>query len=119
MRVPQDQGLFLAIFLTCCLAATVVLWVFLPVHHVVESEEDGDEQTEPFALPEAVSPEGRVIRMEKALAMASTVITKLEGSEKDKEKEKTENKAGGKAVEKAAAPASEKAPVKGNEKGQK
>jgi len=86
MRVPQDQGLFLTIFVACCLAATVVMWVFLPVHHVVENDEGGGEQPELFTLAPAVTPEGRVIRMEKALAMASAVIAKSEGAEKEKGK---------------------------------
>ncbi len=113
MRVPQDQGLFLTIFLTLCLMAVVAMWLFLPVYHVAEREEGDSEQTELFTLPEAVTPEGRVIRMEKALALASAVISKMEGPEQ----EKAADKAGGKAGDKGGGKAPGKAPVKGKEKG--
>lgn len=116
MRVPRDQGLFLTIFLTLCLVATVAMWLFLPVHHVVESDEGGGEQTELFTLPEAVTPEGRLIRMEKALAMASAVISKVEGTGKDKANDKAAGKAKGKTGGKVSEKSSEKSGEKGKDK---
>jgi len=111
MQVPRDQELFLTIFLAISLTVIVAFWLWLPLHHVTvrEDDEGGDKaQTAEFKLPPVATPEERVMKMEKALAMANAVITKLEGAEKEKEDDKT----GGKPGEKSTG----KSPVKSDTK---
>jgi len=89
MQVPKDQGLFFAVFVTLCLAATVVLWMSMPVHQAVElegEEEEAVEESEALTLPPAVTPEERLKKMEVALGLARAVISQLEESQTDKPK---------------------------------
>lgn len=93
MNVPKDQELFLAIFFAVCLAATLVLWVSLPVTHHSEFESDEEtEAVEPLTLDPAVTPEERIRRMEQALGLASAAIEQLEPSEEKEEKPAPEKK---------------------------
>jgi hypothetical protein len=115
MQVPKDQELFLTIFLALSLTVIAAFWLWLPLHHVVVRDEDegGDKtQTTEFKLPPVVTPEERVMRMEKALAMASAVITKVEGSDKEKEGEKGGGKPGEKSTGKSPAKSDTKSDAK-------
>jgi len=84
MRVPNDQGLFLTIFMVVCCGFIVTAWLFLPVYHTTEGEQEEEQQAELFKLDPAVTAEDRVKQMEKALAMATATISKLEETEQPK-----------------------------------
>ena len=96
MRVPQDQCLFLTVLFSIGLAATLIFWVFLPVHFEGEWEWEEIEEVELLTLPKSVSPEERIVKMQQAIAFAEATIAQAE-----EEAATEENEAAGEGAEAA------------------
>jgi hypothetical protein len=81
MRVPKDQGLFLTVFITVCVAVILGMWLAMPMHRtvVIEGEETEEQATpEPLTLEPAVTPEERIQKMAQALSMAEAAVADME-----------------------------------------
>jgi len=98
MKVPKDQGLFLAVFFTVSLTFILLAWLFLPP--IISHEEGGDD------------PEIKILKPEEAIEKADEVLTQVEAALAELEKAKTEK---GK-TEKAKAEKAQGFPKSGDKK---